>query len=553
MGISETKDMKRYIPVMLFCLVLIVGIRLAPAIGPAWDEPDNINAGGVYIRFIQSGFDRKILESADHSGSYFSQKIYTQDPTIARYPPVPLYVGGVIALVREKLMGSLTADDIIVAFHFATVLFFALLVSTVYRFGRLLGLGGWLSVFAALTTFLFPTLFGHGLSNIKDTAQVSLFTLSLYYLVRGNRGNKGNWGDMGKGAVIWGLALATKFNAIYVPIIWCLWVATAEVGMRCSAHRQVTLLSSYGVHTLRDDARKRTPPRVGLVMMSLSWVIIIGLVTAIVVWPYLWSDPIGNAWKVISYFTTVGQGYKIFWDGIRYLVGVGKPLWWYPWAVLFFATPIMVLLLVFIGGIQVIGGVRKNTRKTILLIWMIVPLARAVLPNAAFYDGIRHFMEILPAVLLLAGVGLEQLGKLGRVGKVSIVVVGGGVLMQMLVINSTYFPYSTGYYNMFARDANVRYDRDIEALSIKEGVEYLHKRYGPVHLWAPVGGFLSWYYLTEGDAYVYEPGMADSIVLINKSSHAIQKVFDLAVQDNFRVDHVITRGDAVFGWVYRRK
>ena len=127
------------------------------------------------------------------------------------------------------------------------------------------------------------------------------------------------------------------------------------------------------------------------------------------------------------------------------------------------------------------------------------------------------------------------------------------MIAELLFINATYFPYSTGYYNFLARDPNVRFDRDIEALSVKEGVDYVHKTYGAVKLWSPIGGHLSWYYLTQEDRYVYSPEDADSILLINKSSHIRQAEFHETVRNDFTLDYVIRRGNAVAAWVYRRK
>lgn len=471
----------RLIPWALFLLVFFVGVFLSPAIGPAWDEPDNMFSAGVYAR-----------------DSSFTDQIYPLDRNLAHLPPVHNYVGLVFVWIRTMLGIPATAPNIITAFHWSAALFFALLVAYTFLFARLLGLSTPLSVAAALFTYLYPTLFGHGYSNTKDIAQASLFTVSLYYLVKKN---------LLAGAAVWGLALATKFNAVYVPIIWGIW------GIRGIKGRRV--IGVLGV----------------------------GLVTAFLVWPYLWSDPIGRALEVVRYFTTVGQGYHAFWNGVVYRVGAGKALWWYPWANLVLVTPIPMLILAVIGGIR---AIRERKTYGILLIWLVVPMLRAFLPSAAFYDGLRHFLEVLPAWALLAAMGLGELKKYSFF-------LAPFVVVQLLFINATYFPYSTGYYNFFAKDANVRFDRDIEALSVKEGVDYLHKKYGAIKLWSPIGGHLSWYYLTSKDQYVYSASPADSIILVNKSSHIRQSEFESAIAGDFVLDYEIRRGKGVFMWIYRKR
>jgi hypothetical protein len=161
---------------------------------------------------------------------------------------------------------------------------------------------------------------------------------------------------------------------------------------------------------------------------------------------------------------------------------------------------------------------------------------------------------VLPPMLILAARGLTGLenGKAPTrfvVPLLCMIVVGYSVFIDI-----TYFPYSSGYFNMFAPNPNVRFDRDIEAFSVKEGIDYLHTAYkDPIRVWVPIGGHLSWYYLARGDQYVYNSGDADSIVVLNKSSHFTQQAFEEGIRDSHTLVHTITRGNAIFAWVYRKK
>jgi hypothetical protein len=512
---------------LLFILVFIVGVSLISRIGPAWDEPDNIFSGGQYWNYVKSGLNQKIFNSRDLTASYFSDVIFTQDPTTARYPPVPNVIGTAVALLGERLGLAHTAATIITEFHFVSVLFFALLVATVFKFGGLLGLGIWESVFAALLCALYPTMFGHGLSDLKDAAQVSLFTVSLYLLVKGTLKKIPH--NVVLGAVVWGFALATKFNAIYVPIIWFLWRITD-----CRHARDKKVLIS--------------------IFTSLFLILLIGFITMFIAWPYLWNQPIAHMVEVVTYFTSVGQGYRVFWNGVLYQVGVGKSLWWYPWANVLVVTPPLLLVAIGIGiGRWILSIVTKRKEAcTILLLvfWIGVPLARSILPTAAFYDGLRHFIEVLPPLFLFAAFGLSRVSVSGI--RMACIVLAIGVLGHLAYIDYTYFPYSSGYFNMFAGNPNVRFDRDIEALSVHEAVGYVHAAYGRVRIWVPIGGHLSWYYLTSGDQYVYSESDADTIVLVNKSSHSSQKEFAATIANTYQLTHTISRGNAIFAWIYRK-
>jgi len=159
-------------------------------------------------------------------------------------------------------------------------------------------------------------------------------------------------------------------------------------------------------------------------------------------------------------------------------------------------------------------------------------------------------MEVLPPLFLLAAFGLSRIS--GKGIRVACIILAMVILGHLAFIDATYFPYSSGYFNLFAGNPNVRFDRDIEALSVHEAVAYVHAVYGRVRIWVPIGGHLSWYYLTSDDLYVYSAPDADTIVLVNKSSHFSQKDFAATIADTYHLVHTIFRGDAIFAWIYRK-
>jgi hypothetical protein len=176
-------------------------------------------------------------------------------------------------------------------------------------------------------------------------------------------------------------------------------------------------------------------------------------------------------------------------------------------------------------------------------------MARIVMPYAAFYDGLRHFMEVIPALMLMAGAGLAGLKGWVKYG-VAILVIA-----HLLFINAQYFPYSTGYVNILAQSPNSNLDRDIGGLSVKEGMDWLHKTYGDVYIWIPVATHTGWVYLRGGgDQIVRDESLGNYMIVVNKLSHlAIFPEFKtLPAVAGFTLVHTIFRGNNVFGWVYRK-
>jgi hypothetical protein len=511
---------------LLFILVIVIGIVLTPGIGAAWDEPDNMFAGGVYWNFFTQGLNPAIL---NNSSSNFNNQVYPLDRYISHLPPVYNYIGTAFAIGAERLGAPKLGKTVIASYHIMTVLFFGLLVATTYNFGILLGLGPWWSLVAALATFLYPTLFGHGLSDSKDTAQAALFTLSLYLLVKGSRYKIRH--DIVLGAFAWGLGLATKFNAIYVPIIWGIWVQCQMLNAKWPIKKNLSYIFRF-------------------IIGHLSLVIAVGFATAFIVWPYLWFNTIHHAMEVVQYFTNVGRGYAFFWEGQRYQSGLGVSYWWYPLGSFLLGTPIPLFLCMTIGAIRVIRGYKKHPERIILIIWIVIPFLRAFWPWASLYDQLRHFVETVPAFAIMAAVALQTFAQ-SRFRTLAYII-GMGIVVHLVVINAIYFPYSAGYLNILASDPNKNFDRDVEALSVKEGVDYLHHTFGAVNVWAPIGGHLSWYYLTDGDHYAYNSSDADSIILINKSSHIREDEFYPMISDSYKLTYTISRGGAIFAWIYRK-
>lgn len=546
--------MRVIVPVLLFLSLFLPAVILSPLIGPSWDEPDNIFAAGVYVRFFQEGFNKDILAIRnEQSASTYGDRIYTQNTDLERYPPFPLLIGAFVVEVNQWfLKRPLEALEIIRVFHIVSGMFLAAGAIGIYGLVRLAGYKKITAVTAGLVFGLLPLMFGHGLSTIKDSAQVSLFIWSIYFMVRFfvQRG----FFSVILAGIIWGAAMATKFNAVYVPIIWLLTGFSLAIVGSFKERRHITFLNGLTV-----ELKQLFLGGLGLVS--------IGVLTFVAVWPYLWFDTFNRIGEVIGYFTTVGQGYQVAWDAKRYMVGAGQSQFWYPLVTFFSSTPLLVLLFAMIGMVSVIYAATtiKSQRSIQLLLllvfWVGVPLLRIFSPTAAFYDGFRHFLEILPAISILTAVGTQAvilllLSKLklpGVLNQLIAILIPVVIVGQLILIQQHYFPYSSGFMNSFVGRANHGFDREYSGLAIEEGMKYLTSTYPSVSVWVPIAGHLSWYYIRPGiDTYVYGVEQADSIVYINKFSHSSQGDLESLFTEPFVVEHSIIRGDQVFGWVYRR-
>jgi hypothetical protein len=127
----------------------------------------------------------------------------------------------------------------------------------------------------------------------------------------------------------------------------------------------------------------------------------------ILLWPWMWFDSLANDWSHLS-------------DYVRFVIDRGRngrETWTvYPFVCFALTTPLFVLGSGAIG--LAVGWRGDRPRRAIwllLVIWMILPLLRIAAPHSNFYDANRHFIEYVPALCCLAGVGFWMtLGAVGR-------------------------------------------------------------------------------------------------------------------------------------------
>ena len=136
--------------------------------------------------------------------------------------------------------------------------------------------------------------------------------------------------------------------------------------------------------------------------------------------------------------------------------------------------------------------------------WALLPVVRISLPGMVDFDGIRHYLEFIPAAAMLAGWGAVNLARwLGR-SRPHWQLAWGVVLVALLAVNTTdtiqrYFPYEYIYYNRLTGGLAGARERfgpneatDYWANSYREGTQWINQNAGPqAKLLVPVAGYLT--------------------------------------------------------------
>ncbi|MEZ0395819.1 MAG: hypothetical protein ABWK53_05245 [Anaerolineales bacterium] len=269
-------------------------------------------------------------------------------------------------------------------------------------------------------------------------------------------------------------------------------------------------------------------------------------------WPYLWGEPFLRLLITLRLMLTFPWPGQVLFNG-QYYAGNEVPPSYLP-RLMALQTSEPVLLLALAGLILLLWGAARRTPQAglgqIVLLWLGLPLAGAMLGSAYLYDNFRQFLFLLPPLFLLAGRGLEALWE--RLPHPAWALVCGLSLLPGLIGLFSLHPYQYIYYNSLTggvSGAFRRYEMDYWGTSFRAAADYLNRCAPPgarVVVWGPPTTF--WRY-ARPDLRVYhalETGrpQADFYALISTRYDA-----DLTIYPDLPILFQVQKGGAVLAVV----
>ena len=354
-------------PFLLAAALVGFGLSSLGRYNVNWDEAlGDLFFGQRYLSYFTTLDPRYLQFEADpyppgHLPD-LSSSPFRDDP--ASFYPVANTLAAAVSAVLSGRLGLLDPFD---GVHAANLLLGAVLVFALHRY-LAPRFGAAAATAAVLFLFLCPRVVCDLLTNVKDFGETVFFSLTLLAFVAAyEKGSAA--GIVGAGA-LFGLALGTKGNALFVPVIAGLTVIAA-----------------------------RRPPawagRSRLLLLVLAGGLILGLAVFFASWPYLWPDPVRNVAKNLRYL--VMQKLVVREESMAPVLPN-----------ILLTTPIPFLVFALAGAAAVAPRLRERDPAAVLLAaWAGVVLGRLYLPGAINFDGVRHFLELFPALAALAGIGLS--------------------------------------------------------------------------------------------------------------------------------------------------
>ncbi len=423
-----TARKQRIVGWALALLTVFVVVVNEQEIGIARDETVYFAAGDRYAKWWSTIFDHGVSEkniNATWGGGMGG----------GNNPEHPPLVKTLMGVSHTYLAQKLGIFDELTAYRFPTAVLAGVLVLLVYSLT--LALWGFAeAVIAALCTLLLPrALFHEGLACF-DAPIMTLWFATVYAYWRALDGRKWPW----QVGVVFGLALATKHNALLLPF---------ALGLH------------YLVVAWRAGRWKGLVFHRPKVIVSLA---ILGPLTLFVLWPWLWHAPIAHVREWLRFHTThVHYNFEYLghnWNAPRF-----------PWHVALVTTLFTVPVATLAAAVTGIGvwianrGTVDRERAPALLLGLSAAASMGpfFLGTTPIFGAEKHWMPALPTLCIAAGVGavwaaraaadfVQKLKPIGEVvaRRIAIGVVGGTLVLAAATETVAAQPYALSWYNAAA-------------------------------------------------------------------------------------------------------
>ena len=459
-------DLVTIVSYFLIVVFVIINVVTLPHYGISWDEPYHFQIGRAAVNYLRTG-QAHFIAFTGINYQYYGQILEIVNDYAADIFTSALSVAYIDA--RHILLVFIAGLGALALFHLAKMLF-----------------GSAIALFALIFFFLFPRFWGDVHYNPKDIPLMVLSLTTALFLLRAFTQRSGIYAFLA--GISLGLGMAIRVDAVLiVPIFFF----------------------AYGLQILRTRTRddRRVLRRDALLAAIF---LVVAAVVSYLAWPSLWRDPL-LFFHSLSYFQRHSWPELVMYFGKLYR-GSGLP-WHYTAVYFFITTPAIMLPLITFGFYVAVKNFvrqRAHMRYGLLLSWFIIPLLISIKPGLVRYDGIRHFYLLLPAMAIIAGLGLRHIISV-MAQYLSIPHIPIGLILSaaiaVFLAREVYYahPYEGYYFNSFIRMVYPQhlenyFDFEYWGTSYRVGVQWLNDHAAPrAVICVPIAEHLLRWYAVRSD------------------------------------------------------
>lgn len=436
----------KLIVALFLVLFFLVGTGIFSDYGLSYDETRNRNYGIETFEFVFEGKipgDRLALHRQTHGPAFEFTLILV-----------------------EKGLELEDTRDIFLMRHILTFLLFCIAMGFFYLLCKHIFQSWKIGLLAIVFLAITPRIFAHTFFNSVDIAFLSLFVISAYTMVRYL--DKKTWRNAFFHAVACALVIDIRVIGAIVPVFTILFVA-AELA--------------------KQRANKKMIRKIGT---SLTFYIALLIPLTIILWPFLWKDPIGNFVSAVLETSRDPLSWLVFYFGEH--IESSEIPWHFTPVWILISTPLLYIGLFIAGLFASVKCLLARSTKCILskrntliiLLWFFLPLTAAAVLKPTLWDTWRHFFFIYPAFLIIAVRGLLYLfrfakekfaGQKRNLAFMALILIVAIGLIEPLYFMINNHPYQHVYFNVLAgkdmQEIKNQFDLEYFGTSYKQGLEYI--------------------------------------------------------------------------------
>jgi hypothetical protein len=309
------------------------------------------------------------------------------------------------------------------------------------------------ALFAGLALVMMPRFYGHSFNNSKDIPFACFFALAMLAVSWLLGTKRIGWRHAIVTGLAIGLALSMRMGGMLLFLFLGAGLAAGQV--------------------LQAERRKSSVVPKLAAIVAIAWAVMVAF------WPWAHDSPFLNPVEAFRTITDFEAAKEVRFAG-EFVFSDEVPRIYLPWYLLI-TTPLAAVLLATAGLVAMIRDQLRDRRSTAALLgfmvqlWLLFPVFYFVIFRPTVYDGIRHFLFLLPAIAVLAGVGAARIAASRKLLTGAMVVLLLLPLKDLIILH----PYQSSYFNAVVggvEGASENYDTDYWASSYKEAAEWINLR-----------------------------------------------------------------------------
>lgn len=435
------------IPKISLALLALLGMMIFRDYGISPDEEQQRLIGQTSLKYIGNLFGigwliNEILPLKNPGDIFLNFK--DRDYGVAFEMPV------------ELLIKILNIESSAEAYYFRHALTFLTYLGAVFATYKLTKerYASWrIGIIAAIFLVLSPRIFGESFFNNKDIVFMSAYIIGTYTLI--NFLKSPSLKTTFFHAIACGVAIDIRIMAIILPIAT---VAIIFMGW---------ITNSYPIKKYS---------------YLLLYFLCITAATILLLWPWLWLDPIANLIAAFKNMSQFRWGGEMFFMG-KIIASNNLP-WYYVPVWIAVSTPTIYLLFFCIGSLAILKTINRekfsilkdanNLQDVIILVLFIAPLIAINVFNSVLYNGWRHLYFIYPLLILIAMHGVVVIWDMCKDRLLNSVLF---ILFIFISITWTtiwmikFHPYQYLYFNVMAGNWPKNFDVDYWGVAYRHPLE----------------------------------------------------------------------------------